>query len=288
MPEVGLAGAVQRGTQMAEDSETAQDVDVYAPRQRDYKFVQFGTTDGVARLVLNRPPANVLSLELLEDINRALESLEYDRDVKVLVLSGKGSYFSAGFELGDHLGDRAYLMLEGFRRVYENVVKVDKPVVGVVSGSALGAGCILAAICDITLAGAGAKFGQPEIRAGVFNPVAAAILPRLVGRKRAFEMILGGASLTGAEAERAGLITRVVPDDKLEAEAATLVRRFQDGSAPLLQLTRRAVAQGLSLPPDEAIRHAEDVYLNQLMATQDAEEGLRAISEKRKPVWENR
>lgn len=273
---------------MAENSGSSQDVDVYAPRPRDYKFVQFGTADGVARLALNRPPANVLSLELLEDVNRALESLQYDRDVKVLVLSGQGSYFSAGFELGDHLGDRAYLMLEGFRRVYENIVSVDKPVIGVVSGSALGAGCILAAICDITLAGAGAKFGQPEIRAGVFNPVAAAVLPRLVGPKRALEMILGGASLTAAEAERAGLITRAVPDDKLEAEVATLVRHFQNGSAPLLQLTRRAVALGLNLLPDEAIRQAEDVYLNQLMATEDAEEGLRAISEKRKPTWKNR
>jgi enoyl-CoA hydratase/carnithine racemase len=118
--------------------------------------------------------------------------------------------------------------------------------------------------------------------------VAAALLPRLVGRKKAFEIILGGASLSAAEAERVGLVTRVVPDDKLESEAAALVQRFQESSAPVMQLTRRAIAGALDLPLGDALRHSEDVYLNQLMGTVDAEEGLRAIMEKRKPTWKDR
>jgi cyclohexa-1,5-dienecarbonyl-CoA hydratase len=138
------------------------------------------------------------------------------------------------------------------------------------------------------LAGASARFGHPEIRGAMFNPVAAALLPRLVGRKRAFEMILGGAALTAAEAERAGLITRAVPDERLEAEAAAAIQRFQDGSAPVLQLARRAVAGGLDLPLADAMNVAEDVYLNQLLATEDAEEGLRAVMEKRRPVWKEK
>jgi enoyl-CoA hydratase/carnithine racemase len=109
-----------------------------------------------------------------------------------------------------------------------------------------------------------------------------------VGRKRAFEMILGGVTITAAEAERTGLISRAVPDDKLEAEVAALVQRYQEGSAPILQLARRAVASGLDQPLGDAIRFAEDVYLNQLMSTEDAEEGLKAIMEKRKPVWKDR
>src|SRR4029453_11062933 len=103
---------------------------------------------------------------------------------------------------------------------------------------ALGAGSILAAGCDIVLAGAGARFGHPEIKGGVFNPMAAALLPRLVGRKKAFEMILGGGLLTAAEAEKIGLVSRVLPDEKLEAEAAAFIQRFPEGTRPPLPLTR--------------------------------------------------
>jgi cyclohexa-1,5-dienecarbonyl-CoA hydratase len=263
------------------------DADV-PPAPRAYSFIQFSTAGGVARLVLNRPPANVLSVEMLSEVNHALDSLEFQREVKLLVLSAVGKYFSAGFELQDHLGDRAYMMMEEFRKTFEELGKFDKPTLAVVAGPALGAGSMLAAGCDIALAGASARFGHPEIKGGVFNPVAAALLPRLVGRKKAFEMILGGALLTAAEAERIGLVSRTLPDDKLEAEAAALVQRFQEGSAPILQLTRRAVAGGLDLLLPDALRHAEDVYLNQLMATEDAEEGLKAVMAKRKPAWKDK
>jgi enoyl-CoA hydratase/carnithine racemase len=179
-------------------------------------------------------------------------------------------------------------MLEEFRKIFEQLGKFDKPTLAVVGGPALGAGSILAAGCDIVLAGASARFGHPEVKGGVFNPVAAALLPRLVGRKKAFELILGGGLLTAAEAEKIGLVSRVLPDEKLEAEAAALVQRFQEGSAPILQLTRRAVAGGLDLLLPDALRHAEDVYLNQLMATEDAEEGLKAVMAKRKPAWKDK
>jgi len=179
-------------------------------------------------------------------------------------------------------------MLEEFRKVFEEIGRLDKPTIAVVAGPALGAGSILAAGCDIVLAGASARFGHPEIKGGVFNPVAAALLPRLVGRKKAFEMILGGGLLTAAEAERIGLVSRVLPDERLEAEAAALVQRFQEGSAPILQATRRAIAGGLDLLLPEALGHAQDVYLNQLMATEDAEEGLKAVMAKRKPAWKDK
>ncbi|MBI3932629.1 MAG: enoyl-CoA hydratase/isomerase family protein [Acidobacteria bacterium] len=274
---------------MAEETEDPHDVDVYAPtRPAGYQFLQFDTVQGIARITLNRPPANVLSVEMMDDVNMALESLEYQRDVKLVVLAATGKYFSAGFELTDHLGDRAYLMLEGFRRIFENLGKLDKPTLGLVAGPALGAGSILATGCDVVLAAASAKFGHPEIKAGVFNTVAAALLPRLVGRKKAYDLLFSGAGIAAADAEKLGLVSRVVPDDKLDAEAAALIQRFQEGSAPILQMTRRAVAGGLDLPLGDALRHAEDVYLNQLMATEDAEEGLRAIMEKRKPVWKDK
>jgi cyclohexa-1,5-dienecarbonyl-CoA hydratase len=266
-----------------------QDLEAFAPpAPGEYRLIQFENQGGIARITLNRPPANVLSIEMMAEVNRAVESLEYERDVKLLVLQGTGKYFSAGFELQDHLGDRAYMMLESFRRIFENLHAVDKPALAVVAGSALGAGSILAASCDIVLAGASAKFGHPEIKGGVFNTVAAVMLPRLVGRKRAFEMIMGGATIPASEAEKAGLVTRTVPDDRLEAEAAAVIQRFQDASAPVLQLTRRALVAAQDLPFADAMREVEDVYLNQLMATEDLEEGLKAIMEKRKPAWKGR
>ncbi len=140
----------------------------------------------------------------------------------------------------------------------------------------------------MVLAAQSAKLGHPEIRGGVFNTVAAALLPRIVGRKRAFELLMMGTSLTAADAERIGLITRAVPDDRMDAEVAALVQRFQESSAPIMQLARRAIVGGQDLLYEEAVRHAEDVYLNQLLATQDVEEGLRAVAEKRKPVWKDR
>jgi cyclohexa-1,5-dienecarbonyl-CoA hydratase len=274
---------------MGEDTESRQDIDAFAETEStDFKLLQVDSRQGIVRITLNKPPANLLSTELLQELARALESLEYQPEGKLVVLLGSGGYFSAGFELNDHLGDRAYIMLEGYRRVFEALAKVDKPTLAVVAGPALGAGCLLAAACDIVLVAESAKLAHPEIRGGVFNTMAAALLPRLVGRKKALEMLLLGTTLSAAEAQRAGLITRAVPDARLEAEAAALVQRFEESSAPIMQMARRAIAGGLDQPLEEAVRHAEDVYLNQLMATEDVQEGLRAVAEKRKPVWKDR
>jgi enoyl-CoA hydratase/carnithine racemase len=109
-----------------------------------------------------------------------------------------------------------------------------------------------------------------------------------VGQKKAFDMMLSGTALSAAEAERIGLITRAVADDKLEAETEAVVQRFREASAPIVQAVRRALVAAWDLPFGEALRHAEDVYLNQLMATEDLAEGLKAITEKRKPAWKNR
>lgn len=265
------------------------DQDVFAPVSApSFKSILVDTAQGITRITLNRPPANVLSIDMMQELATAIESLEYQRDVKLVTFFAAGKYFSAGFELADHLGDRGYMMLESYRRIFEALAKLDKATLAVVAGPALGAGCMLAAGCDIVLAAQSTKLGHPEIRGGVFNTVAAAMLPRIVGRKRAFEIIMMGTSLSAAEAEKLGLVTRAVPDDKLEAEAAAIVQRFQESSAPIAQAARRAIAGGFDLPYEDAIRHAEDVYLNQLLATQDVEEGLRAVAEKRKPVWKDR
>jgi cyclohexa-1,5-dienecarbonyl-CoA hydratase len=278
-----------QGWLMAEELEDPHETDVFAARRSpEYRFIRFETLQGIARITLDRPPANVLAIEMMEDVALALEGLEYQRDVKLVVLAGAGKYFSAGFELDDHLGDRGYVMLESFRRIFELLFKLDKPTLAVVAGPALGAGSILAMACDIVLAAASAKFAYHEIKAGVFNPVTAVLLPRLIGRKRALEIVLAGASLGASEAAELGLVSRAIPDDRLDAEVEAVLARFRDLSAPVLQSARRAVVGALDLPFAEAMRHAEDVYLNQLMATEDATEGLRAVGAKRKPIWRDR
>ena len=269
--------------------EDPHDQDVFASVSAPtFKSILVDSAQGITRITLNRPPANVLSVDMMQELATAIESLEYQKDVKLVTFFASGKYFSAGFELTDHLGDRGYLMLESFRRIFEALGKLDKATLAVVGGPALGAGCILAAGCDIVLAAQSAKLGHPEIRGGVFNTVAAALLPRIVGRKRAFELLMMGTSLGAADAERIGLVTRAVPDDRMDAEVAALVQRFQESSAPIMQLARRAIVGGQDLSYEEAVRHAEDVYLNHLLATQDVEEGLRAVAEKRKPVWKDR
>jgi len=269
--------------------EDPHDQDVFASVSAPtFKSILVDSAQGITRITLNRPPANVLSVDMMQELATAIESLEYQKDVKLVTFFASGKYFSAGFELTDHLGDRGYLMLESFRRIFEALGKLDKATLAVVGGPALGAGCILAAGCDMVLAVQSAKLGHPEIRGGVFNTVAAALLPRIVGRKRAFELLMMGTSLGAADAERIGLVTRAVPDDRMDAEVAAVVQRFQESSAPIVQLARRAIVGGQDLSYEEAVRHAEDVYLNHLLATQDVEEGLRAVAEKRKPVWKDR
>src|SRR3972149_11363050 len=141
---------------MAEEPEDPHDVDVYAPaRHAGSRFVRLDAAQGIARITLNRPPANVLSVEVMEEINNILESLEYQRDVKLVVVTAVGKYFSAGFEIAEHLGDRAYLMLEEFHQVVGNLGQLDKPGLAAGAGPALGAGHNLAGARDKGVGGGG-------------------------------------------------------------------------------------------------------------------------------------
>ena len=197
-PGGGLRGRLDRREGGMADDLDPHDVDVFAPpRERATSIIQLDTAQGIARITLNRPPANVLSDRRDGGAqHRARVARVPARREARGARRRRGKYFSAGFELGDHLGDRAYVMLESFRRIFENLAKLDKPTLGRGGGPGAGrrAACWPPAATWCWPA-ASAKFGHPEIKGGVFNTVAAALLPRLVGRKKAFEMILGGASL---------------------------------------------------------------------------------------------
>lgn len=241
--------------------------------------------DNLARLVLDDPPLNILTLTTLEVLRRTVVSLGEDPSVSVLLLTGEGKAFSAGVDVADHTADKVDAMLESLHEVFRALVAFPGPVVGAVNGAALGGGCELLMACDVVLARASAKIGQPEVRLGVFPPVAAAVLPRLVGLQRALDLILTGRVLRATEAAAIGLIARAVPDESFEEEVQDYVDGLTSLSPAVLRIAKRAVRAGLDRPTAKALNRAESLYRKDLMRLDDAHEGLAAFIEKREPVW---
>lgn len=246
--------------------------------------VRHGEEAGVLRLVLDRPPLNVLDGAALADLEAALEGAA-GSEAKAVCLSGHGKAFCAGVAVEDHLPDRVEATLECFRRVVERLLELPMPVVAAVHGAALGGGCELLAACDVVLAREDARLGQPEIRLGVFPPAACALLPRLVGRQRALELILTGRTLDAGEALEVGLVQQVLPEEGFEGRVETFLAHLAGLSRPVLRLAKRAVLEGAERPLAGALRDAERIYLEELMTLRDPVEGLSSFLEKREPVW---
>jgi cyclohexa-1,5-dienecarbonyl-CoA hydratase len=261
-----------------------------AAQEVPFKHIHLDTSSSVARLTMDRPPYNVLTIDMMQEISRAIEGLHDRYEVRVILLqaSAECKAFSAGAAVEDSKPDRAFQMLEAFQGVFRSMLELSKPVVAVVNGPAIGAGCELAALADLIVASPKARFAQPEIKLGVFPPLASIILPQLIGRKRALEMILTGEPLSAEEAARLGLVSRVVPEAQLAQEAEKLLAKITDQSAPVLEMAKKVLYDTIGLSLAEAIKRSSDIYLNQLMDLDDAREGLRAMVEKRKPVWKNK
>ena len=241
---------------------------------------------GALWLSLERPPVNVLDIPTIHALDAALAAAAPRRDLKSVVLrSAIEGTFSAGVEVRDHARERVGEMLTAFHSVFQRIDALPQATIAAVDGRCLGGGCELALFCDFVLATPRASFGQPEIDVGCFPPVAAALLPRIAGR-RAMEMVLLGEPLSAAEAERAGLVTRVVED--ADAEAATLAARLSAKSGSVLALARRAVRRGGHGGFAIALAEMERIYRDELLPTADVEEGVRAFLEKRKPRWTDR
>jgi len=243
--------------------------------------------EGVAYLTLNRAPLNWLNIEMMEEIDAYLESLLKEKALKLLVIQATGKAFSVGAEVADHLGDLGPKMIAAFHKMFRLMDKVGVPSIAVVNGSALGGGCELALYCDMVLATEKTKFGQPEIQVGVFPPIAALILPRIMGRKKAMELILAGETISAQEALSLGLINKIVPEASLSQEVEAFVAKFTKLSGIVLKMAREAALAGLNDDLDKGLRNIEQIYLDKLMKTHDATEGLKAFLEKRKPTWKN-
>ncbi len=255
---------------------------------KTYKYIRHEARQLTAWLTMDRPPYNILTIDMMQELVDVFTALGDESDVKAVVLRGEGKAFSAGVDISDHTADKAYQMLDNFHEIFRCMARMDKPVVAAVHGAALGGGCELALFCDMVVAGESARFGQPEIKVGVFPPMAAVIFPRLVGRKRATELILTGDIIDAREAERIGMVNRVVPDDKVEEAVMQIVNKLSEFSAPVIQIARKAIYSAYDAEFPVALQRVEDLYLNQLMGLEDAAEGLKAFLEKRRPVWKNR
>jgi cyclohexa-1,5-dienecarbonyl-CoA hydratase len=248
-------------------------------------FVRVERVGPVVRLTLDRPPLNVLNLPMMEQLRRTVSELSADASIGALLLTGEGRAFCAGVDVADHTADTVDAMLEALHEVFQGLLAFEAPVVVAVNGAALGGGCELLLAADVVLARAGAKIGQPEVRLGVFPPVAAVYLPRIVGRQNAMDLILSGRTITALEAREIGLVTAVIPPEDFADEVQRYVESVASLSAPVLRVAKKAVVEGLERPATKALRRAESLYRHDLMRLDDAHEGLAAFMEKRDPVW---
>jgi len=254
---------------------------------QEFQSISLEIEERIGWLTLCRPPHNWMNIPMMEEINRALDSLQ-SLSLSLLVIKAEGKAFSVGVEVADHMGDKVERMIDAFHGIFRRLDALGVPTLAVVGGAALGGGCELATYCDMVLASQKARFGQPEIQVGVFPPIAALAFPRMIGRKKALELILSGEAMGAQEALQIGLVNKVVPPEALEEEARAWAERFSKLSPAVLRLARKAVLEGWDTRPEDGLRRIEEIYLQELMKTEDAHEGLRAFLEKRNPVWKGR
>jgi len=176
-----------------------------------YEHIEVLFQDGLGTITLNRPPVNVLNIAMMKEVNAALTAWQGKKDLKCVLFDAKGKCFSAGVDVGEHMGDLAPKMIEAFHSMFRLMDSLGVPTIASVYSQCLGGGCELAIFCDMAIAADDAKYGQPEIQVGVFPPIAAWMMPRSIGRKAAMELILGGRIIDAAESLRLGLVNKVVP-----------------------------------------------------------------------------
>jgi len=252
-----------------------------------YQHIEVSFNNGIGTITLNRPPVNILNIAMMEEINHVLSSWQGNKDLKVVLFNAKGKCFSAGVDVGEHMGDLAPKMIDVFHGIFRRMDKLGCLTIASVYSSCLGGGCELAIFCDLVIASEGAKFGQPEIQVGVFPPIAAQIMPRIIGRKAANELIFSGKIISAEDALKIGLVNKVVKDPDLVKETEEYLKPYTKLSAEVLRLTKKAMTAGLRDDLEPSLGPIEDIYLNKLMKTHDALEGLTAFLEKRKAEWKN-
>jgi cyclohexa-1,5-dienecarbonyl-CoA hydratase len=250
-------------------------------------YIHVETKDGITTLTINKPPLNVVDIVALRQLESALMELSRDENIRVLILRAAGKMFSAGVDVADHTPDKVGEMIPLFDRACRALANFPAPTLAVVHGHALGGGCELVLCCDLAVMAESAKIGQPEIQLAAFAPIAAMRLPLMVGYRAAADMLLTGRNLTSDEALKIGLVNAVLPADGIESWVQEKIAQMSTLSRVALVATKRALQLG-SGAWDASTAEQENLYLNELMKTEDAHEGLTAFMEKRPAVWKHK
>lgn len=242
----------------------------------------------VARLSLHNPPLNVIDVPTMEEVSRALAEIESRNDIAVVILNGPGKAFSVGVDVAAHTPDKVQEMLTKFHGVIRALVASKKVTIAAVQGHCLGGGAELAMVCDLVFTTDTAKWAFPEIKLACYPPVACTALAALIGPKRAAELILTGRTITGTEAAEIGLANRAVSDADLDRSVDDTIQQLLKLSPAALAVTKKAMYAWDAMHFDKGLARAEKIYFDELMKTEDAEEGISAFLSKREPVWKGK
>jgi len=253
-----------------------------------YENILFDVNDNRAFLTINRQPMNILDIATMKEMNDAITSLNDNKNIKVLIITGSGEKaFSAGVDVTEHTEEKVEEMLRVFHDIFRNLSKLDQVTVAAAKGYTLGGGCEVALFCDMIFAADNLKIGQPEIKLSAIPPIALLIMPRLIGLKKASELLYTGKIIDAEEAERIGLVNKIVPLDAFDEELTSFIQPITELSLIGLKFSKKGMQLGLETSFPEGLEKIEKMYLEDLMASEDAHEGLKAFMEKRKPVWKN-
>lgn len=242
----------------------------------------------LARVVLTHPPLNVIDLEMLDELARAWRDIEDRPEISLVLFEGGGECFSSGVDVAAHLPGRIESMLEKFHGVIRSLALSKKITLARVEGHCLGGGAELAMICDLVVTAEDARWGFPEITLACYPPVAVTALAALIGQKWASDLILTGRTISGSEAGRIGLATEAVPKQGLKTAINQRIARLKELSSQALAMTKKSMYAWESIHFEKGLGRAEKIYREELIATEDAREGIRAFLEKRKPRWTGR
>jgi len=254
-----------------------------------YENIVCETRDGVASLVINRPPLNILTTKTMREIANAYRAAEEAKDVRIVTVRGTGrKAFAAGVDVKDHLPEVMKEMLDAFEEMILTLSHGRKPSLAIVDGICSGGGFEIVLCCDMVIATDKAVFSLPEITLSLYPGLGIAMLPRKIPRNIAFEIIASGDPIDAEVACRVGLVNKVVAQDQLENEAEKFLGRFRNKSAKALELSRHALLRAYDMEFVKALKTVDDIYLGLVMQTEDAKEGLNSFLEKRKPIWKHR
>jgi cyclohexa-1,5-dienecarbonyl-CoA hydratase len=239
----------------------------------------------VARINLASGLQNVIDFQMMDELKAALRELEKHLDISVIVLSGARENFSGGVDIPSHTRDKVAVMLSKFHGVVRLLATSHKVTIAAVRGNCLGGGAEVALVCDMAFTADDAKWGFPEIKLGCYPPVAAAVLSAVVGQKRAAELVLTGRVLSGKEAAQMGLANEAVSAHELDLRVEETLVSLRGLSPMALSSAKRALFSWEAIHFEKALSHTEEVYKQELVDSHDAEEGIRAWTEKREPRW---